>query len=1356
MNTGKTDRKESREVGRRQPKKLVIQPEESYNEDIHQVDELDLKNRMHECLSKLTNLDGEQARPLHFRLHLAYKRLEDAIESFTKGSARAKDVVLSADYLSYLIDQAEDEYESLYALRKQSISTKLKSSVETQMYYPHKKGAEPDSSLYDKHNMKTPDMSSPEVEKVSSLVDKVHELPPPENDEAAIELRHEADGIYLTLMKSRSRLDKIGDSSKQAEFVKAEDAYRRLAEVLKQIVEIDNDAEVQATKSLAEEAKNLYAELILLRDDILEQVAPASEYQEKLVNDASEKHENLKDLVNRASEQQLKGIIRALERAEKAFTSVKELREELKSSESLDKNLQTEFENAYFEHQAMVYELTKTLESRMGIDESPDDPDSADLNDSSESPSLDSDTPKNPFKGGEAFKNPDGGWISRDEMFAKAREAILSAGHVVEGVQIAPQAENNLTRISDRINKVLMRRREAIDNAQADGKSKEEIMAIKASFEAELDQEYEELGEVVAFYTEITPTDLERKRTGDTGEDVDDLGLDVNGIETMKETIGEKPPEAEKSESIYYPENSENGQGVPKELADRFQSTLARLAERGFYPNNLVGVTKVRELFERMNEVRAYEADDGVYRARINSYVRVAENLLTALEDETGTPVSEPGLTVGHKSQELDIDLNKLEAEAKPKVDIDLNELEQEAMNAISLKESQAVEESDPEWAAAVARLKAAGLDPEKSQVKHVERSGVRREPGSELAMTPRREAMLESRKSQAAYEKGLQDFYKDPSWFGLKGGLRRMGKEARDIFGLAPKLSPELQALKEQAESDKLAYAKLLHQRLGERGKQELAQVDPDSESTKKAFFKRFVADSARRKLALQKEMLALEPKTAEKIEQVKKILASLGKHKWKTRVGTVLLIGALAGATGGVGAAVAAGGYSVGRMAFGMAGGALAGSGANKVFGYFGKRAEAKAGKVDEAGAQFVLDEISKLEAEYGDALEGVELWEKRRRIGVAVAGATGGFAAGSLGYDYAAEKAANISSLVSDKIDAFKETVTPTDVDALESVDNPPVTAAVETATTQDKIEIAHTVKSGDTLSQIVHRNMVAQFDSGNLNLPDGITREGLAKLMYEQYPEMRNPNLPVSEWKLSPDQWKEMGVLSGNPHLIKVGDNIDVASLIDKVAPNSQLENIVTTKPTTGTLNITPDTAGGGEIPIKTDNIVGDMYRGDTELVTPAPVPPTPEFNAAVGGPRPYTLDGNFFSNPEYQEYALGNLGSQEALDKLLDSSIKAVEGSPSPSDILFNRPSPFSLVKDLTVSEFTELIKTPGGLAELADKHGVQEELLLEWKQKFNDLTNPNLSQVPFKGTTTFGDLFQRSVVENRISQLFKK
>ncbi len=97
-------------------------------------------------------------------------------------------------------------------------------------------------------------------------------------------------------------------------------------------------------------------------------------------------------------------------------------------------------------------------------------------------------------------------------------------------------------------------------------------------------------------------------------------------------------------------------------------------------------------------------------------------------------------------------------------------------------------------------------------------------------------------------------------------------------------------------------------------------------------------------------------------------------------------------------------------------------------------------------------------------------------------------------------------------------------------------------------EKEVGFKYEVKENDTLSEIVNDRLHQRFDKADLNIPDGIKRDELSHYMYSMFPEMTDA-VDV-EPKLTPEQWRELGISSGDPNIIKPGEEIKVDVLIDK--------------------------------------------------------------------------------------------------------------------------------------------------------------------------------------------------------------
>ncbi len=99
----------------------------------------------------------------------------------------------------------------------------------------------------------------------------------------------------------------------------------------------------------------------------------------------------------------------------------------------------------------------------------------------------------------------------------------------------------------------------------------------------------------------------------------------------------------------------------------------------------------------------------------------------------------------------------------------------------------------------------------------------------------------------------------------------------------------------------------------------------------------------------------------------------------------------------------------------------------------------------------------------------------------------------------------------------------------------------------------------VLRGNVLSRLLHEQMVdAQAQAQGGQPVPAAERQRLARLMYERFPEMRGAEgiratTPVERWALSPEQWREVGVASGDPNFIRPGEKINMQRLLEVISP-----------------------------------------------------------------------------------------------------------------------------------------------------------------------------------------------------------
>lgn len=248
----------------------------------------------------------------------------------------------------------------------------------------------------------------------------------------------------------------------------------------------------------------------------------------------------------------------------------------------------------------------------------------------------------------------------------------------------------------------------------------------------------------------------------------------------------------------------------------------------------------------------------------------------------------------------------------------------------------------------------------------------------------------------------------------------------------------------------------------------------------------------------------------------------------------------------------------------------------------------------------------DLEALESQYFDQLNLVQ----KVRTGTKWASVGAGIAAGGI-------SAATYSGEGVDVVGPGTE-VAP-DSAAVEAVEN---VAGAELSIQDERVSVeAFVPKSGDNLSTALFDAFRQQVEAGKIQLPPGVTEQNLAAHMYKIFPEMTDAT--GSSPHLSSDEWIKLGVLSGDPHNIQVGEPINMQALLDKMA--SAPDNIEISAPEASMA----DLSTGGEPPAgppvpeqpvvgadentqdqpATQKVEGETIRVSAE--TPPEQPSTPE-------------------------------------------------------------------------------------------------------------------------------------------------
>ncbi|MCA9363197.1 hypothetical protein KC851_02665 [Candidatus Kaiserbacteria bacterium] len=126
-----------------------------------------------------------------------------------------------------------------------------------------------------------------------------------------------------------------------------------------------------------------------------------------------------------------------------------------------------------------------------------------------------------------------------------------------------------------------------------------------------------------------------------------------------------------------------------------------------------------------------------------------------------------------------------------------------------------------------------------------------------------------------------------------------------------------------------------------------------------------------------------------------------------------------------------------------------------------------------------------------------------------------------------------------------------------DEIGAVESTPSAQTAVSAESLANIETTHEVQRGDTLSETLLNNLRERLDAGELKLPEGVDRNGLAAKMYQTFPEFTSAQDVAP--RLTPEQWVQLGVGSGDPNLIYPGETIDMQSLVE-LMEGTQLDGV----------------------------------------------------------------------------------------------------------------------------------------------------------------------------------------------------
>ena len=567
--------------------------------------------------------------------------------------------------------------------------------------------------------------------------------------------------------------------------------------------------------------------------------------------------------------------------------------------------------------------------------------------------------------------------------------------------------------------------------------------------------------------------------------------------------------------------------------------------------------------------------------------------------------------------------------------------------------------------------------------------------------------------------------------------------------------LPPELIKLQNSYREKRAAYAEALEGALEKRGKSrgENNDFSLDTPEAKRAFARKFILNPRREAMELKQEVTL----SKEQASKVSGLMRKMRENPRATRAFGLLAAAVLGAGTGGL----AGGGLAVGRFILSTTVGvALAAGAFNAAQGSVDRAMKQSEAVAESTLTNFTKANLDLLEEQLLKADTAGAVAKTRQKgiaAGTAVAfgGATGLGTSALLNMPDATEAAS--SAGVGAPTVAQPESATPPTaaVSSPEAASSSPMATAepltapapqpenvTETASSKILAEV-HIVKPNDNLSTILHNSLLTQFDQGTL--PAGMERAELSKLMYKKFPEMTSAENP--QWTLTPEQWKGLGVESGNPKLIRVGETINVEGLMKMVADKELLPggagtlsgDALPSRPSTGPLRVQSDPLGDFVVPIENNQSSPIISDAAGQLLS---------YDPTVSGPRPFSVDGNYLSNPEYRAYLAQYLNGV-SISRLVDANVDRIENITA-FDVALGQPRVFDAIKDLTAAELDTMQQTPGAVESFAADRGVDENMLHEWLYNYDQIKSAQV--LPYKPTTVFSDLYTRSLVETQVAR----
>jgi hypothetical protein len=196
----------------------------------------------------------------------------------------------------------------------------------------------------------------------------------------------------------------------------------------------------------------------------------------------------------------------------------------------------------------------------------------------------------------------------------------------------------------------------------------------------------------------------------------------------------------------------------------------------------------------------------------------------------------------------------------------------------------------------------------------------------------------------------------------------------------------------------------------------------------------------------------------------------------------------------------------------------------------------------------------DLDELEEYYFSSALAIDTAKVRTNMaGMAVGAATtagAGYAVGSDFFSEATASGAETTDGMTGELNPEEPVVTTeaAPVVALEPVEQ---TAGLSDAAAEKLV----TLEAGNTITDALYNGIKERIAAGQLTLPPGVTPDSISHYIYQSFPEMTNAADVAA--RLTPQEWMELGLSSGDPQQVMAGESINVQGLIDKLS-NASVE------------------------------------------------------------------------------------------------------------------------------------------------------------------------------------------------------